>query len=149
MEIGFSKEMLLDIGLNLAGFLTAGGLLAMFHSLFVRRHRTTGSTVAVPIPESAPKADETAIATPAPNDEHVEFLDLKNMTWNTKNNSRTRTSRSAGHPARNRQDVLRLAKQLLSQKHEERELKRELPITDGELAMVKRTMNLEGAGRSA
>ena len=147
MEIGISNEMLLDIGLNLAGFLTAGGMLGIVYSLFFRRSRTRVATA--PKSNAEPTAQPAVADGPAPKDEHLEFIDFKNMTWNTNNYSRTRTSRSGGHPARNRQDVLRLAKQLLSQKHEERELKRKLPITDAELAMTKRTVNLEGAGRSA
>ncbi|MBN2227407.1 MAG: hypothetical protein JW763_08575 [candidate division Zixibacteria bacterium] len=147
MEIGISNEMLRDIGLNLAGFLAAGGMLGIVYSLFFRRART--ETVTEAKPALQPAAPPVVADRIAPKDEHLEFIDLKHMTWNTNTNSRTRTSRSAGRPARDRQDVLRLAKQLLTQKHEERELKQKLPITDAELAMTRRTVNLEGAGRSA
>ncbi|UCD18119.1 MAG: hypothetical protein JSV44_04195 [Candidatus Zixiibacteriota bacterium] len=148
MEIGISHKMLVDVGLNLVGFLIVGILFAVLHSLGAGRRRKARSAAAPQVagivlqtdPESAPKEPSRQY--------NFEFVDLKKINWNPDNNNHTRNHQT-GNPTRSRQEAIRLVKKLLAEKRAEREFRHPLPVANGELSFARHTLNPEGAGRNS
>jgi len=138
MNIGISQEALVDIGLNLAGFLTAGILMALIYSIFNSRRKVpaaAGSVVPIKLPDG-PANESTEVNKTA----NVAFVDFKTMARNNNCENQPPPKRQVEGNSRNRQEVIRLARKLLADKHNEAQIKRTLPITDGELSMVKQTL---------
>lgn len=144
MEIGLSNEQLIDVGLNAAGFLIAGMLLMLIRSFF------SGKT---PRPKPAVAADiQTAAArTPEPETKKAEpvgpeFVSFSNMAGSSSHKN-IATDGKHDSKIRNRQEIIRMAKKVLSGDGGSGSTE-SLPITDGELAMIKQRLNLQGAGRN-
>jgi hypothetical protein len=138
MNIGISQEALVDIGLNMAGFLTAGILMALIYSIFNGRRKVlsvTGPAAPLKMPEGS-SVDSAEKSKPV----NLEFVDFKTIAWKDSRENRPSVKKPATDNTRNRQEVIRLAKKLLAEKHDEAQLKKNLPITDGELSMVKQTL---------
>ncbi|UCD94045.1 MAG: hypothetical protein JSU69_09780 [Candidatus Zixiibacteriota bacterium] len=112
MEIGFSTDQLIDIGLNIAGFLTAGLLLLLARSLFAAnlfpRACAEPKDESGSIPVSAAVQDDEAIP-------DVEFVDLKSMDWRVHKDSPGVPSEGSLRD-KNRLEIIRMAKQMLAGK---------------------------------
>jgi len=146
MEIGISTSQLIDIGLNSVGFLAAGMLFMLIRSLWNERRRK-------PLPEvtseSAASMDKEPYCEiqperePAPGIEYINFGGRKSGSRNTLNDLS-----SPGNPRlRNRQEIIELAKRILAGGEDGGRLST-LPITDGELSLIRQNLNLQGAGRN-
>ncbi|SYZ74254.1 hypothetical protein TRIP_C60524 [Candidatus Zixiibacteriota bacterium] len=143
--MGFSSDQLIQIGLNFAGFLTAGLLTAVVYSLWTERRTSrigdSGTALAgasnIPV---APSNKDT--------DTNIEFISLR------ENSSRPRRGRRAADAApvdnrtRDRQEIIRLAKEMLSARKSNSEIRKVLKVTDGELSFLKQNMNLQGIARN-
>lgn len=83
MEIGLSTNQLLEIGLNMAGFITAGVLIFVIQSLFRRDKRkpasmTTAKTIAIDEPMTG---SETIPERPEKPGRNTEFVSLSGSDW--------------------------------------------------------------------
>ena len=142
MEIGISNDQLIDIGLNAAGFIIAGLLMMMIRSLFARRPRPEIS----PAPKKTPvnSKPETACEKTAAVD--AQFVNLKQAHAAEPREAAPKGS-AGDFKMRNRQEIIHLARKMLTGE-ENSDGAGKLPLTDGELSMIKQRLNLQGAGRS-
>lgn len=146
MEIGISSEQLVEIGLNMIGFLASGLLVIVLHSVFRKKDRARGMTARE---EAVPNLDakKQFNAVPASISEpEVEFINLKGAAWKPKKNDRRVP---ANHKDRSleKQEVIRMANRLLSSNgrigeggRDTAEQTEELPVTGGNI-------ELQSAGR--
>lgn len=147
MEIGISSNQLIDTTLNLVGFLAAGMLLTLIRSLFPgRKPRSLREAVS----NSATRL-ENAIPTSGRQGgnekSNLEYINLKGVVQSPREDSRHDVPKPDCR-IRNRQEIIRLAKEMLANMRGEGALKESLPITDNEISLIKQNLNLQGAGGS-
>jgi len=142
MEIGFSNDQLIDIGLNAAGFIIAGLMMLMFRSLFARRPQATKPSAAENrVLNKEPKIKEKKAEAPDP-----QFVSLTQVQAMPPREAAP-TGIAQDFKMRNRQEIIHLARKMLTGEGTTDETGT-LPLTDGELSMIKQRLNLQGAGRS-
>ena len=148
MEIGFSQDVLIDIGLNAAGFFL-GGTIIMLISSFWKSRRTTvriSSGAAIVAPAPVPSPPKEKVHHKKQSDFKGDFVNFNSMNWQSEKTRPTTAPEPAG-PGRDRQQVIRMARQMLADKRDDSELRADLPVTDGELAYAKYLEKLSNAGR--
>ncbi len=137
MEVSY--DQLIDTGINALGYLVASGLGALVYALFQRQGEAYGRAVA-----SAPMTAEpmpTAVTRPT---RRVEYVDLKRSDTTAANGDLagavSRLS-NAGNGRRDRAEIIRIAKEMLDARTPQETIKRTLPISDGELALLQSNNN--------
>ena len=111
MEIGISMKQLVEIGLNMAGFVSAALLLMIIQSLF-RRPRPKKIVVNNSTIDMSPKSDET-VQPSKPLTMKAEFIDLSGSVWHPRRPSLP--SDGSRTDARRRQNVIKLARAMLQE----------------------------------
>jgi hypothetical protein len=147
MEIGFSTEQLIDIGLNFAGFVAAGILTALIYSLFTGKQKRNISLVASGLSSANAGVSLPVEKRPSIRSRDFEFVDFKNERRKSQADNKVPAPKGDSR-TRNRQEILRQAMEMLSQKKGNAEIRESLPVTDGELAFIKQNLNLQGLARS-
>ncbi|MCX6827512.1 MAG: hypothetical protein NTV06_09675 [candidate division Zixibacteria bacterium] len=144
MGIGFSTDQLIDIGLNLGGFIVAGLLTALIYSLFSRGEKSPVIANAI-----QPGQGKSLLKPTRAQDSQGEFeiIDLRGLTQKNNNMEKNYDSNSQ-YKTRNREQILRQAREILAQRRENIDLKKLLPVTEGEIAFLKQNLSLQGATRS-
>ena len=137
-----TMDQLIDTGLNMLGFLVAGGLMLVLLSIFRPRTSTPPASEASP---ELPTADETpadrsaaapveststamtfmSLAPPGPSDETT-----KPVPPATEENNRDRRRRRA--------DAIRLARDLIAAREPKGAIAEKLPLAEAELALLSR-----------
>ncbi len=125
MEIGISSLQLLNIGLNIAGFISAGALMILIRSFFSGRKEKLA-----PAAQNAPaikiNTDSAAKRSELDNDS-AEYIDLKGIDWNhNKYSDPIKPAEDRNSP--NRRRAINLAKKMLSNSRSIQ--KRTLPDAD-------------------
>jgi hypothetical protein len=142
MEIGTSSMQLFDIGLNVAGFISAGALMILIRSFFTGRKEKLA-----PAAEDAPAIKintDSAAKRPGSDNDPVEYIDLKGIDWNhNKYSDPIRPVEDRNSP--NRRRAINLAKKMLSNTRNIQ--KRTLPDADRPLSAGKAEVIRKGAGR--
>jgi len=132
-------DQLVSVTLNVLGFAAAGMLWVV---LFAQRGRTHRATKAVNVP-AAPR--ENTVMRPAPTSsprpERVQFLDLSAAAKPTERPDPIPPKQSSGAPGgrRNRAEVLALARRMLQEGRSGEQIRRTLPIAEGELSLLNQT----------
>jgi hypothetical protein len=113
MEIGFLPEQMIDIGLNIAGFISAGALLILIWSLLSSRKEkpltASGPEVSSEI-IMAGRSSEQIVSDQSPK---VEYINLKGVNWNPKKENRfQRMDNNSAAP--NRRRIIGVAQKTLS-----------------------------------
>jgi len=145
MEIGISNNQLIEAALNAAGFLAAGLLMMVIRSMF---NRTSQKQETASVPASDTKQNINSESPRAVQENpraDLEFVNLQSMAAGY----RPATSKPADTnqtSMRNRREIIKMAKELLAGNNGS--LAESLPLTDGELSLIKQNLNLQGAGRS-
>ena len=127
------NDRIIDVGLNALGYLIAGGLGVLMHSVVQQRRLRRAATPAVP---AAPITLTTrpAISDPNPNLEFVSFgADVPTTDAPTESEAAT----LPGSSHRNRREIIRLAREMLEAGTGGDQIKRTLPISQSELALIK------------
>ena len=145
MEIGFSNEQLIDVGLNAAGFILAGMLMILIRSFFSGK-KVTGTDMAPVGGTSEAAINVTVQDKPGAKTIDPEYVSFKNISKAPPEKS-GETGIKQDLKMRNRQEIIRMAKKMLAGDGDAGATE-SLPITDGELSMIKQRLNLQGAGRS-
>lgn len=147
MEIGISSEQLIDIGLNMAGFITAGLLIMLLISLFKRKKPVSKKNIEA---KSLTKAEEVT----QPSDIHriepepgIEFVNLKGVDWNPRQFD-GKKNEELNNRMKDRQDIVQLAAAMLSGKNLDGGKKKSIPMTNGEVAFTKQNLIMQPAGRN-
>ncbi len=147
-----SQEMLIDFGLNLAGYLV---VVILAYVLFRLPHRQRKSSQTAQRDELMPTPPQQTEAKPVahssrpsfgPQPDYIELAQMKvqatertkQTTQITAETTKNRTTgRDAGFSRRNnRREIYNQARDLLSKGKSSRELLQQLPITEGELEML-------------
>ena len=125
------NDRIIDIGLNALGYLVAGGLGMLLYSMLPRRSRRVATEAATPAAPLAP-------ATGSAPKNTFEFVDLRQGPVNGQSMSRADSgSGNKGGPGRrDRREIIRLAREMLRAGTADEMVKRTLPISDGELALL-------------
>lgn len=124
------QDRVIDIALDIAGYLLAGGLwLLVYSSWQARRTRpapetSTAAEPASPILASTPTAREGRRT--------LEFVSLTNRG----SRSPETAPEPSGRRGRNRAEVFAVARRMLAEGASGAAVKSELPISDGELALL-------------
>ncbi len=148
MEIGFSQNVLIDIGLNAAGFFL-GGMIIMLIGSFRKSHRAAVAVSAGAAAVVQPSVEPLSKARPhrgSKSDFNGEYINLNNFDWQGQTASIPK--RESSPTARNRQEVIRMARQMVADKRNDGDVKANLPITDGELAYARYLEKLTSTGRN-
>jgi len=139
MEVinGIVSDYGIDIALNAAGYLIAGALGMLMYSLVYRR-RTAVELAASPLTALASEAVNTESAGSHQNEGAPQFVALRPKdTPASGNRSTAGGSRSAdATKRRDRADIMRLAREMIKAGAPHDNIKRTLPISDGELALL-------------
>lgn len=129
-------EQLIEIGLNVLGYLVAATLGMVVYSMFHRRRADAPAVAA-----STGHAVQANIA--APTAEAVEgrrsinYVDLRRSDASEPNGDMAgAVSRSSSTARRDRAEIMRLAREMMKAKTPPEMIKRTLPISDGELALL-------------
>lgn len=130
MEI--SQTVLIDVVLNMVGYLTAAALSVLIFNSF--RGRRTAKHVEVP-QENVSREDTIAMETAqeiaiSPSARGVEFVNLLD------NGNQSPKTNSTEPQRRDLRKVFRLAREMVINGSSIEEIKKVLPISDAELALV-------------
>ncbi len=128
------SEQLMDAGLNALGYLVAGGLGMLVYSVFRSRRRVPA--VQAVGTESQPQPQPTKKT----QDKKVEFINLLSSDSSRaarSSSGNVGSASSAGTGRRDRTEIVRLAREMIKAGTPHEMIKRTLPITDGELALLR------------
>ncbi len=135
---GISLDRAIDVGLNVIGFLAAGALMMVVSSMFRRNRRTETIDEVAAKPEEAltvaPGESESPGEHPRSSISFVSFGDKPKRQEATVTERTSRTNAPGGR--RNRAEVIRLAKEMIDARKSGEEIRKRLPITEAELAML-------------
>lgn len=128
-----SREIIIDVVLNVAGYVTAGALWLILWSLF--SDRGTVAAAVAPQPQPVPAARPT---TDARTERRTEFISLTSDAVRTDGEyeERDRLRADATRYQRNRAEVIRIAREMLQSGSSKDKIRSLLPISDGELALL-------------
>jgi len=129
------NEQIIDLGLNVIGFLAAAGLGMLLHSGVVQ-HRRRAATTSEPGLKAADASDATARQV-VPS---VQFVDLRRRSEEAikpEPGNQGPARAATGDGRRDRVEIIRLARQMLSAGAPGETVRRTLPISEGELAFLQ------------
>jgi hypothetical protein len=146
MEIGISTDQLIDIGLNVIGFMASGLLCATVYSLFSKRGQQSSEQAASEIMPAATMSAPVS-SNQTQDSRRYEFVTFKSPGDKAVAPIRE-TSSEDRYRTRDRQEILRQARELLARKKGVSEIGETLPITEAEISFLKQNLNLQGLARS-
>ena len=134
MEVPY--DQLIDIGLNVLGYVVAATLGMVIHSAF--RRQRPAAAVPTPEPQQMPQP-AVATAGPAEGTRRLNYVDLRRTDAVEPNGDLAgAVSRTAGTGTRrDRAEIIRLAREMIRARTPQETIKRTLPISDGELALLQ------------
>ena len=135
MEV--TQDQLIGIALNALGYLAAGALWMVIYSFFKERKKA-GVAVSEPVNLNREPKKASAAASTEREKAAVEFISLSPSDRPSEPRVRTAPAPGpTGQSRRNRAEVIRLAREMLKENVNSEKIKHTLPITEGELAMIK------------
>jgi len=142
MEIGFNSEQLIDIGLNLLGFLIAGAIFQMLVLLFRQGNRRVVSESGLKCNVASKPKNQTQnrLVRPEP-----EFIDLRNISRKSENRNRI-VDIGENRLSPGRREIINLAERVLSAKKAEHALRSGRFHEDGKFAPTDYKLKSQGAG---
>ena len=128
------NEQVIDIGLDVIGYLAAAGLGMLLYSVIAERRRTAPASIEPHEAIAAPRRSE------AVGGVDVQFVDLRGRPseaapFQTQPVGNRPTLKTDGR--RDRLEVIRLARQMLRAGTPAEMVRRTLPISDAELAFLQ------------
>lgn len=120
-----STDMIMEIALNTAGYMSAGLLLVVVFSMFWQK-QVVAPVETIEMSQKQSPDTATAAATPVKDNETV-FIPL---------NANYITGPSLSNARRNRGEVISLARQMLNSGTPGEKIKQLLPISEGELSVL-------------
>ena len=131
-------DQLIDIGLNVLGYLVAGALGMVVYSTFQRRQAVPAARAAAAVPTAKTRA-AASTETPTEGPRKLAFVDFRRSDTSEPNGDLAgAVSRTSGSSTRrDRAEIIRLAREMMQARTPQETIKRTLPITDGELALLQ------------
>ncbi len=144
-NIDLISEQSIDIGLNLIGYLAAGMFWMLIHTAWTNRNKkeaavnTTAANLNItnqPLNIQKPEPRKPA--------QNVQFLNLASPVEPVSQSQREKipTVIEPSSNRRDRQDIVRIARQMIKNGVNDNQVKATLPISDGELALIKQSNNI-------
>lgn len=129
-----SREIIIDVVLNIAGYVTAGALWLVLWSLFSDRSKAPVQTSPL---QTVPPMRERTVGESS-GERRAEFISLKaDATYaDAEVQERDRLRAEATRYQRNRAEVIRIARSMLQSGSSKDKVRSLLPISDGELALL-------------
>ena len=127
------NDRIIDVGLNVIGYLIAGGLGMLMHSaLRSRRLRVAAVSEAAAAAESAERRTQAAVE----SGRNIEFVSFGTEAPGVAPADAEVTPRpNSAH--RNRREIIRLAREMLQSGTTGEQIRRTLPISQSELSLLK------------
>lgn len=129
MEI--SQEFLIDLALNIGGYLLAGALSVILYSLVMRRKAAVVPATSEPV---EPEKVEVEPTQPPREKRRVEFIHLGEKTPPRSAPATEDTPPTTGR--RDRTEIIRIARSMLKAGASNDRIKSVLPISESELALI-------------
>lgn len=133
------SEQIIDISLNAAGYIIAGGLWMLVYSAWQNRRAAKAARAGRSQDEAAP-VTAPLVAKPAADHggRSLEFVTFRGASSKPAEpvGSEARATTAVGERRRNRDEVFALARRMLEQGASTDAVKSELPVSDGELALL-------------
>jgi len=126
-----SIDLLANVALDVMGYLVAGVLGVVLYQLVYKNERRT-----TPVPVERTDAGEKSkngSSDPKTVGKSLQFLDFHE---NKHNSSSDNKKSQGGNPRRCRDDVIRLARQMIASGTPDARIRELLPITEAELALL-------------
>ncbi len=138
-------DQLIDIGLNTLGYLVAASLGVLVYSSILKR-KPSGATVesAAPVNKTAPTAPTPVEPLPTAGRAGVEFVNFRAPGSPAPAAAATSTqavAATAGTTRRDRAEIIRLAREMIKAQTPKETIRRSLPISEGELALLQNSNN--------
>ena len=130
----FSQEFIMDIAINAAGFLTAGLIGMVFYALFSKKSKTTKKEVLQEINNTLSKATQTVPTVQAKSSPSVKFIQLGANGKAVEQPALSKENKPTQRPSR--KEVIQLARKMLEAGSTTDNIKRILPVSDAELALL-------------
>ncbi|MBU8934929.1 MAG: hypothetical protein KOO62_13160 [candidate division Zixibacteria bacterium] len=124
----FSSNLVIDLLLNVAGFLVAGALALTVYAIYQRRLRPTATSPEEPAPEEPTPVPRVSIARPIRNGTG-EFITLGATPDSSQN-----TMKTTGHSRR--AQVIQAAREMINAGATDGEVRSTVPVSDAELAVL-------------
>jgi len=145
--MGVSTDYLIDIGLNIAGFLAAGLLTVLIYSMLANRKKKFKPPMLLETAGHATIKLGAAGARAAAEVANVEFIDLSRPGKKSKPSGQVLPPQGE-YKIRDRHKILQEAKRVIAQKKEGSKAKLSLPITEGEIAFIEQNLNNKDRARN-
>lgn len=136
-----SQELLIDVGLNLVGYLAAGFLLILLYSLFAKSGKAGSVSQLTETDRSCltppdMRRNQTAEPKTDPSLEFIEFGNSEGVDGNEPAKPAVRPPQVTEKYRRNRLKTISTARQMLNAGTPENKVKSLLPISDAELSLL-------------
>ena len=130
-----SQDLIVDVALNVAGYIAAAGLVLTVFSLFKKSHGATvpaptEAVVTVPAPKVPKPARTAGIGA------KMEFLKLSGNSSASAGEPKTETEDKPDSGRRDRSEIIRVAREMLKAGATIDKITSILPISQAELAML-------------
>ena len=134
-----NQTQLMEIGLNVVGFLAAGGILMVLGSLFRRKDKKQNHPAQVIATTSRP---ETIVPVIAADVRDAQFIDL---SGGRSKPASTTTQSGSSLARRNRAEVYELAQRMLKERKSASDISTELGVSQAEVNLLRaRTVQDKG-----
>ncbi|UCD62821.1 MAG: hypothetical protein JSW34_08625 [Candidatus Zixiibacteriota bacterium] len=131
----FSQDFMIDLGLNMGGYLLAGVLAVVVYSLFSRRGRVSAAT------KKATAGDGASIKESAEQSEkrRVEFIKLGESAGasRSENKAATADGSDGNGERRDRAAIMRIAGSMLTAGASHDKIRKVLPVSEAELSLLE------------
>lgn len=129
-------DQLIDVALNMAGFMAGGALMMVLASMFRRRqpHQAAVPAAVKPI-DPAPVEKPRPAKTVPTRMQFIKFGETA-VSRPTERRSAAVGSKTSTPVRRNREEVIRLAREMIAAKQPKDKIARSLPVSEAELAML-------------
>lgn len=128
-----SREIIIDVLLNVSGYVAAGAFTMVLYSLFTGRNRSEANST--PAAKTPTEIEEPRESRPARASEFVS-LSTSAPRRDLDTEERERLRSAATRYQRNRAEVIRIAREMLKSGTSRDNIRDLLPISDGELALL-------------
>ncbi len=128
------NDRIVDVGLNVLGYLIAGGLGMLLHSTVLQRRLRRAEKPDAPVVTEKPTAKRVVIGDPC---EGLEFVSFGAETGPAVTPVAPEPVTQVGSTHRNRREIIRLAREMLEAGTAGEQIRRTLPISQSELALLK------------
>jgi len=129
------QDVLVDVGLTVAGYVASGLIAIVFYSMITRRSRTQTSNTRTIVNEPSLDAARSAAVSPD-SFQFVRFDEVRSHAGTT-----ARRPDSRADQRRNLAETIATARRMLQSGTPAEQIKRVLPVSDAELALLQYEFN--------